>query len=157
MQKKKKKKKKLRVSMKNNHTTLPGKSQKTEYMKISEGLKSTSNESAHEIMALFVFRKLILQTRMRSHPVALDVWFLVRLSSTSILHVYEQRRLCGCAGSPEPLLFAYVISTIISWAGSNILGGCWRMWYMIYENRPHRRHFTVHCLQWSITFFDRIY
>ena len=30
--------------------------------------------------------------------------------------------------------------------------GCRRMWYTIYENRPHRRHFTVHCLQWSITF-----
>ena len=30
--------------------------------------------------------------------------------------------------------------------------GCWRMWYTIYENRPQRRHFTVHCLQWSITF-----
>ena len=30
--------------------------------------------------------------------------------------------------------------------------GCWRMWYTIYENRPHRRHFTVHCLQWSIPF-----
>ena len=59
--------------MKNNHTTLPGKFQKTEYMKISEGLKSTSNESAHEIMALFVFRKRILQTRMRSHTVALHV------------------------------------------------------------------------------------
>ena len=28
-------------------------------------------------------------------------------------------RLCGCAGSPEPSLVAYVISTIISWAGSN--------------------------------------
>ena len=27
-------------------------------------------------------------------------------------------RLCGCAGSPEPLLVAYVISTIISWTGS---------------------------------------
>ena len=30
--------------------------------------------------------------------------------------------------------------------------GCWRMWCTIYKNRPHRRHFTVHCLQWSITF-----
>ena len=30
------------------------------------------NESSHEIMALFVLRKLILQTRMRSHPVGLD-------------------------------------------------------------------------------------
>ena len=28
-------------------------------------------------------------------------------------------RLRGCAGSPEPSLFAYVISTIISCAGSN--------------------------------------
>ena len=27
-------------------------------------------------MVLFVLRKLILQTRMRSHPVGLDVWFL---------------------------------------------------------------------------------
>ena len=32
--------------------------------------------------------------------------------------------------------------------------GCWRMWYTIYENRPYRRHFTVHCLQWSITFLS---
>ena len=30
-------------------------------------------EPAHEIMALGVLRKLILQTRMRSHPVGLDV------------------------------------------------------------------------------------
>ena len=30
--------------------------------------------------------------------------------------------------------------------------GCWRMWYTIYENRPHRRHFIAHRLQWSITF-----
>ena len=28
-------------------------------------------------------------------------------------------RLRGCVGSPEPLLVAYVISTIILWAGSN--------------------------------------
>ena len=37
----------------------------------------TINEPAHEIMALFVLHKLILQKRMRSHPVGLDVWFLV--------------------------------------------------------------------------------
>ena len=34
-------------------------------------------EPAHEIMVLFVFRKLILQTHMRNHPVGLYVWFLV--------------------------------------------------------------------------------
>ena len=32
-------------------------------------------EPALEIMVLFVLRKFILQTRMRSHPVGLDVWF----------------------------------------------------------------------------------
>ena len=30
-------------------------------------------EPCHEVMVLFVLRKLILQTRMRSHPVGLDV------------------------------------------------------------------------------------
>ena len=35
------------------------------------------NEPSHLIMVLFVLRKLILQTRMCSHPVGLDVWFLV--------------------------------------------------------------------------------
>ena len=34
-------------------------------------------EPSHEIMALFDFRKLIFQTRMRSHQVGLFVWFLV--------------------------------------------------------------------------------
>ena len=29
-------------------------------------------------MAHYVLRKLILQTRMRSHPMGLDVWFLGR-------------------------------------------------------------------------------
>ena len=32
------------------------------------------NEPVHEIMTLFVLRKLILQTRTRSYPVGLDVW-----------------------------------------------------------------------------------
>ena len=30
-------------------------------------------EPSHEVIALFVLRKLILQTRMRSHPVGLGV------------------------------------------------------------------------------------
>ena len=30
-------------------------------------------EPSHEIMVLFILRKLILQTRMGSHPVGLDV------------------------------------------------------------------------------------
>ena len=51
-----------------------------------------------------------------------DFW--LDSSSTSILHVCKQQRLwrvCECAGSPEPSLIAYVISTIITWAGSYFL------------------------------------
>ena len=36
-----------------------------------------TNEPSHEVMALFVLRKLIIQTRMRSSPVGLDVRFLI--------------------------------------------------------------------------------
>ena len=36
-----------------------------------------SFEPSHEIMVLFVLRKPILQTRMRSHPVGLDVWCFI--------------------------------------------------------------------------------
>ena len=68
-------------------------------------------------MALFVIRKLILQTRMRSHRVGLDVWFFLSdPSSISIPYVCEQRR---------PWRDAYVISTIISWAGSNDVPTRW--------------------------------
>ena len=35
-----------------------------------------TNEPAHEFIVLFVLRKLILQTFMRSHPMGLDVWLL---------------------------------------------------------------------------------
>ena len=51
------------------------------------------NDPSHEIMVLFVFRKLILQTRMRSHQMGLDVWFWLNPSSASVLYVCEQRRL----------------------------------------------------------------
>ena len=78
---------------------------------------STINEPAHEIMAFFVLRKLNLQTRMRSHPVGLDVLFLVRhfvyFHTLCVRTAKALARLRGCAGSPEPLLVAYVISTKI--------------------------------------------
>ena len=38
-----------------------------------DGLPQLHDKPAHEIMVLFVLRKLILQTRMCSHPVGLDV------------------------------------------------------------------------------------
>ena len=79
-------------------------------------------EPAHEIMVLFVLRKLILQKRMRSHPVELDVRFLVGpfvyFHTSCVRTAKALVRLRRCAGLPEPLLVAYVISTIISWAGS---------------------------------------
>ena len=74
-------------------------------------------------LVLFFLRKLILQTRMRSHLVGLDVWFLVGpfvcFHTSCVRTAKALARLRGCAGSPEPLLVAYVINTIISRAGSN--------------------------------------
>ena len=73
-------------------------------------------------MVLFVLRKLILQTRMRGHPVWLDVWFLVGsfvyIHTSCVRTAKALARLRACAGSPEPSLVAYVISTMISWADS---------------------------------------
>ena len=75
-------------------------------------------EPAHEIMVLFVLHKLILQTCMCSHPVGIDVWFLVRpfvyFHTSCVRTAKALARLRRCAGSPEPSLVAYVISTIIS-------------------------------------------
>ena len=75
-------------------------------------------EPSHEIMVLFVLHKLILQTCIGSHP----VWFLVRpfiyFHTSCVRTAKALARLRECAGSPQPLLVAYVTSTIISWAGS---------------------------------------
>ena len=79
-------------------------------------------EPAHEIVTRFVLRKLILQTRMRSYAGGLDVWCLVGpfvyFHTVCVRTAKALARLRGCAGSPEPSLVAYVISTIISWAVS---------------------------------------
>ena len=59
---------------------------------------------------------------MHSHLVGLDVWFLVGpfvyFHTSCVQTAKALARLRGCAGSPEPSLVAYVISTVISWAGS---------------------------------------
>ena len=89
-------------------------------------------EPSHEIMALFVLCKLILQTRVCSHPVEIDVWFLVGpfvYFHTSCVRIAKAlARLRGWAGSLEPSLVAYVISTIMSWTGwtdRNFQGSKW--------------------------------
>ena len=70
----------------------------------------------------FVLRNLIFQMRMCIHLMGLDVWFLVGpfvyFRSLCVRTVKALARLRGCAGSPEPSLVAFVISTIISWASS---------------------------------------
>ena len=72
-------------------------------------------EPTHEIMALITPHKLNLQTCMRSHPMGLHVWFFVRsfvcFYTLCVWTVKALAGLCGCAGSPEPSLVAYVIST----------------------------------------------
>ena len=83
----------------------------------------TVNEPSHEIIALFVLRKLILQTCMHSHSVGLDIWFLVGpfvyFHTACVWTAKAPARLHKCANLPEPSLVAYAISTVISWAGSN--------------------------------------
>ena len=108
----------------------------------------TQNEPSHEIMVLFVLPKLILKTRMRSHPVNLDVWFLVEpfvyFHTLCVRSAKALARLRGCTGSPEPSLFAYVISTIISWAGSN------------YEIKPcQNKQYSLTCNWWGLQALTR--
>ena len=73
-------------------------------------------------MVLFVLCKLILQSRMCSHSVGLYVGFLVgpfvHFYTSCVQTAKTLARLHECAGLPDPSLVAYVISTIISWAGS---------------------------------------
>ena len=68
----------------------------------------------------------------------LNVWFLVRpfvyFHTSCVRTAKALARLCGCPGSPEPSLVAYVISTIISWAGSFSFLMCPNFW--IHGNYP---------------------
>ena len=61
---------------------------------------------------------------MRSHPVELDVWLLVWpfvcFHNSYMRTAMALVSLRKCAGSPEPSLVAYAISTIILWAGSYV-------------------------------------
>ena len=79
-------------------------------------------EPSHKIMFFFVLRKLIFQKRMHSHPLGLNVWFLVRpfvyFHTSCVWTAKALVRLCRCADWPEASLVAYLISTITSWAGS---------------------------------------
>ena len=75
-------------------------------------------EPSLEIMVHFILRKLILQTRMCSRPMGLDVYCLVGpfvyFHTLCVRIAKALVRVHGCAGSPESSLVDYVISTIIS-------------------------------------------
>ena len=78
------------------------------------------SEPCHKNMVFFVLRKLILQTHMRTHPVGLDVRFLVGpfvyFHTSCVRAAKALARLRGSAGSPEPSLVAYVIyHKLMSW------------------------------------------
>ena len=132
-------------------------------------------------MVLFVLRKLILQTRMRSHPVGLDVWFFIETFvyfHTSCMQTAKAlARLRRCAGSPEPSLVAYVISTTISWAGSFYFvfkhKDCLKFWFvnqyhkwtaLSYLFSPHQEYNVVQdlysvntCWTFYLTFYIQVF
>ena len=68
------------------------------------------NDPTHEIIVLFVLRKPILQTRMRSYLVGIDVWFfvgtIVFFHTSCVRTTKALVRLRGCTGLPEPSLVA---------------------------------------------------
>ena len=74
-------------------------------------------------MVLSVLRKLILQTRMRGHPVGLDVLFFVYFHTSCVRTAKALARLRGMRRLAWAIAgtVAYVISTKISWAGSDFI------------------------------------
>ena len=106
-------------------------------------------EPCHEIMVLFILRKLILQMHVHSHPVGLEVWYsvgpYVYFHTSCVQTAKALARLHRCACSPEPSLVANVISTIISWAGSFLV-----FWL---KNLSWLQFFLTFVLFWKFKFF----
>ena len=70
----------------------------------------------HSIMHFVIF-----QMRLHSHSVRPDLrLFVMRLQILCEGRVNAVVRLHECAGSSEPSLFAYVMSTLFKWAVSNL-------------------------------------
>ena len=98
-----------------------------ETLKVKHCYPEVQHHQHHKshVMRLWYFSSSvnsILQTRMRTHPVGLDIWFLVRpfvyFHTSCVQTAKALARISLRAGSHEPSLVIYVISTIISWAGS---------------------------------------
>ena len=115
-------------------------------------------EPCHEIMVLFVLLKLILQTRMRSHPVGLDRCLIgpfIYFHTSCVRTAKAVMRLHGCEGSGDctdaqahlSLRWSPMWSTIISWAGSiglfqQISVYMWPVWCIKSEKTTNRLVFT---------------
>ena len=107
------------------------------------------NEPAHEIMALIDLRKLNLQTRMRSNPLGLHVWYLVR--PFFYFHTSCVRTAKALASARmRSLAWAFAVRLCDNyhnlWAGSNIFTcrqgffcdfhQCWKIWSYISLSNP---------------------
>ena len=88
-------------------------------------------EQAHEIMVLFVLRKLFLQTHMRARC-RIFVRPFVYFHTSCVRTAKALGRLRGCAGLPESLLIAYVL---MSWLILTLL---------LWQN-----------MAWGLTYFDQ--
>ena len=121
------------------------------FLVTGQGGHFSKHEPTHAILAHFVLRKFILQIRLCSHPVGLDVWFLVRLfvyfHCSCVRTGKALARLHRCTGSPELSLVAYAISTIILRAGANIFLGCSEIQseILIFDITPHSFWQTPQC------------
>ena len=113
-------------------------------------------EPAHEIMTLFVLRKPILQTRMHSLLVGLDVWFLVGpfvyFHTSCVRTAKALARLRGCAGSPEHSLVACVISTTCD--KSDELAHLWK--FFVLDKFPNKPYLHVNCIRHYFIHSDAI-
>ena len=72
-------------------------------------------EPCREIMELIVLRKLILQTRMCSHLVGLNIWVLVGLFVYFHTSCVRTAKAGETARMPKPSLVAYVIGNLMNW------------------------------------------
>ena len=85
-------------------------------------------EPAHEIMALFVLRTHSIAHAQPSSGARclILVGSFVYFHTSCVRTAMALAGLRGCAGSPEPSLVAYVISTKISCTGSFYLKDVWQ-------------------------------
>ena len=98
------------------------------------------NEPAHEIMALFILRKLILQMRIRSHPVGVRCLIFGRILRLLPYFMCVNREGSGVC----------VISTIISCAGSFLIKRHTVMYILYCERGDNPVCLGRKCCFWNV-------